>query len=254
MASARPWTWPTGQHPTSRALKSNADHYAYAAERHTSGAALAASAQAGVVNRTQAFQRASSLCFFKCQRVMPLMLWLVDHYAGQPRMLHDDTIGLNEDRMGLGGRTFNVVPDPASSSLLPNFFRPKVRADSAVRADLLPICKERTQMLHDALEAISSYLSRPHQLVEVHNQIEVQPVNRTIRTLRYPVDVADDVNQLAKRIFMLTLQDYSFNALQAEQMFDWSDALFANIMQDKQHQDAYRVNAEMVKLHQILLA
>lgn len=230
----------------------NADHYAYAALRHGGSPALLPVAEAAVPTVEQAFQRATNVCVFRCQRVWPVMKYLIDKYEGLQRSVQPDTFDANEDAMGLGGRTGRLGDDPTSWR---PFLKPQVRLLSPLAPALLPICKESSRMFEEVLGTLTQFLQRPHELVAVQGgETELRPIGGGgWPKVRFRVDVAQDVLALAEHIFVTSLTHFTFNEWQASRLFAWSEAMFANIMKDVEHREAGQVSPEMLALEKILL-
>jgi len=211
----------------------NADNYKYAVERAkelADGKPLMEPATVqGAGTAIQRFEQALDLCFYKCDKVWHVLMYLFVSYQGETLAMPDDTRVAHEKLMELGGDT----------------------TSRWWGTELTKIAAQRTLMLIEIMEFVRYYLRDPKTLAEDMNVITVTPVKHPTSIRQFDIG-AGAVGDVAKLIFIQLMRGAPFTEAQAAQLFLWTDTLFADMRQDDTHRVAHHVTASDTRLYKVL--
>lgn len=211
------------------ALK-NADHYAHALVLAKTGNVGVQAGKTPSSDLVKVFQQGMSLCFYKLVKIWPILKWLTDKYQGQTRGIQPDTLETHESQMELGGKTSKL-----------DVFK--------------PIAAERTSMLREVTEYVRNYIQTPSTFHEHKDgtSITVKPINTSWPEVEFPTGPGTSAESLTKTIFVTLFEkDSTFSRAQSEALFNWSETLFNNAVQDDLHRKTYHISEEDMELYNIL--
>lgn len=213
----------------SLALK-NADHYAHAVHV-AEGKGSTVTVSGAKTEFLQKFQQALSLCFYRCSKVWYILMLLNDRYGGTNRNVSKDTKKSHEQLMQLGGET-----------------------DDNYKGKLADICKERTVMFKEVMNLMKGYTNTPKTFTETPNSIKMLPLDKQWPEIEIPAQSTDSIETLSKQIFVHTLKDFKFSDAQANDMYNWEEGLFADMIKDQDNKNKYNISKEDEELHNLLKA